>query len=153
VAEERPHKVHTLVYLASCLLQSGESLMQVASEDRQSPLEHAAIMDADRGLYQFSPSCIQELLYHDCDPTDLVLAQTLLTPQALAPLFTPVRLSNRYESIRRVAIETLQDRAVGIDLQRQLRAKTLCDHVYSLDSSHSPFFSVPDELVECLIAA
>lgn len=152
VAEVLPQKIQTLVYLASFLLQSGESLMQVAAEDVHSPMKRAMVIDATDGSICHLPrNGVRELFYHDCDATDLALAQALLTPQALVPLFTPVRLSERYESVRRVSIETTQDRAVSIDLQRHLRAKTLCNQVYSLDSGHSPFFSMPAELVKCLV--
>lgn len=152
VAEEMPQKIHTLVYLASLLLQSGESLMQVATEDMSSQLGRVMVIDnADSSVCQIARECVEEFFYHDCAAADITLAQALLTPQAMAPLFTPVRLSERYERVRRVAIETTQDHAIAIAFQRHLRTKKLCDQVYTLDSSHSPFFSMPGELVKYLV--
>lgn len=152
VAEVMPHRIHTLVYLASFLLQSGESLMQAVAADAHSPLERVMALEANGSVCHIPREDVAERFYQDCEIADIVLAQALLTPQAMAPLWTPVQLTERYESVRRVSIETTLDRAVSIDLQRNLRAKKLCDQVYTLVSSHSPFFSMPDELVKCLIA-
>lgn len=152
VAEVMPHKLHALVYLASFVLQSGESLMQAAAADLHSPLGRAMAIEANGSACYMPRDSVAELFYQDCEIADIVLAQTLLTPQAMAPLWTPVQLTERYESVRRVSIETTLDRAVNIDLQRRLRARTLCNQVYTLVSSHSPFFSMPDELVQCLVA-
>ncbi|MGH2506079.1 MAG: alpha/beta fold hydrolase [Ktedonobacteraceae bacterium] len=152
VAEVLPHKIHTLVYLASCVLPSGQSLMQAAEADGQSQLKEGCVIDTNSQLCHLLPNCLGELFYQDCEAADVTLAQALLTPQPLAPLLTPVRLSERFERVRRASIETALDRVVSIDFQRYARANKLCDQVYTLASGHSPFFSMPDALVQCLVA-
>lgn len=153
VAEELPHKIRALVYLASFLLESGESLMQSVALDAEAQMEQMGEIDEARGVFTLARKGIQGLFYHDCPSVDVTLAHALLTPQAIAPLFTPVRLTDRYESVRRISIETCQDHMLGVDFQRLLRSRKPCDRVYSLNSSHSPFFSMPDALVEYLLAA
>lgn len=152
VAERLPHRLHALVYVASPLLQSGKALMHVAMQNTSFSLEYAFLLSADSRVCHPVPDSVATLFYHDCDAADRILAQALLTPQPLAPLWTPVQLSKRYESVRRISIETTLDRVVSIDVQRQQRAKTLCNQVYTLDSGHCPFFSLPEELVQCLFA-
>lgn len=152
VAERVPHRLHALVYVASPLLQSSKALMHVAMQDTSFHLEHAFFLSADRRVCHPIQNNVVTLFYHDCDTADRILAQALLTPQPLAPLWTPVQLSERYASVRRVSVETTLDRVVGIDLQRHQRVQTLCNQVYTLASGHCPFFSMPEELVQCLVA-
>lgn len=153
VAEDMPRQVRVLVYLASFLLKSGESLMEAATQDMQSLIAQSSEMDVDRGVLRMRREMVSELFYHDCALEDIALAQSLLTPQAVAPLVTPIWLTDRYEGVRRAVIETVQDRLFGIDFQRQMHTKTPCDQIFSLNTSHSPFFSAPEKLVECLLAA
>ena len=45
------------------------------------------------------------------------------------------------------------DGAIVIDMQRAMVAASPCDKVISLKASHSPFLSMPDELVDALESA
>ena len=58
----------------------------------------------------------------------------------------------RYGTVPRVFIECLQDGAIPIEVQRQMVAEVPCETVLTLDTSHSPFFSAPEELVEHLLS-
>ena len=80
------------------------------------------------------------------------LANLLLEPEPNWPGFTPLRLSeSRYGRVPKVYIECTQDRAVTPMLQRMMLRDTPCDRVFSMDTSHSPFFSQPDGLVDLLV--
>ncbi|MCB0279745.1 MAG: alpha/beta hydrolase, partial [Calditrichaeota bacterium] len=66
--------------------------------------------------------------------------------------FEPLHLSpERYGQIEKVYIECLQDRAVTLPLQRRMQSDSPCAKVISLDSSHSPFFSMPERLADELM--
>ena len=43
-------------------------------------------------------------------------------------------------------IETLQDRAVSPSFQKEMYERLPCRKVVSMNISHSPFFSAPEEL-------
>jgi hypothetical protein len=45
----------------------------------------------------------------------------------------------------------LQDRALPVSLQRKMIVDSPCQHVFELNSDHSPFFSQPRQLAECLL--
>jgi hypothetical protein len=78
------------------------------------------------------------------------LANALLEPNW--PGFTPLRLSeSRYGSVPKVYVACTEDRAVTPTLQRMMLRDTPCDRVFSMATSHSPFFSQPGRLVDLLI--
>ncbi len=66
--------------------------------------------------------------------------------------FTALRLSEgRYGRVPKVYIACMQDRAVTPRLQHMMLRDTRCERVFSMDTSHSPFFSQPDRLVDLLV--
>jgi pimeloyl-ACP methyl ester carboxylesterase len=94
----------------------------------------------------------REGLYHDCADEITELANGLIEPEPHWSRFTPLHLTpERYGRVAKVYIECLQDRALTLETQRRMQRDTPCDKVYSLDSSHSPFFSQPEELAATLI--
>jgi hypothetical protein len=44
----------------------------------------------------------------------------------------------------------VRDRAISIGQQRRMQAYGPCEKVFTLDTDHSPFFSMPDELTAIL---
>jgi pimeloyl-ACP methyl ester carboxylesterase len=152
-AEARPHKVRTLVYLAAYLLADGESVAQKALQDERSLVTSNMIVAPDRKSCILRDTAIKDALYGDCPDEDVILAQSLLAPEALAPLTTPIRTSvANYGHVPRIYIECRRDRAVSLSEQRRMYGATPCQAIISMDTDHSPFFSSPDELTAHLLA-
>jgi pimeloyl-ACP methyl ester carboxylesterase len=152
-AEARPQKVRTLVYLAAYLLADGESVAQKALQDERSLVTTNMIVAPDRKSCILRDTAIKDALYGDCPDEDVILAQALLAPEALAPLTTPIRTSAaNYGRVPRIYIECRRDRAVSLSEQRRMYAATPCQAIISMDTDHSPFFSSPDELTAHLLA-
>ena len=62
---------------------------------------------------------------------------------------TPIKITNsNFGKVGRIYIETLQDRAMSPSLQKQMYLATPCQKIISLNSGHSPFFSIPQELAQ-----
>src|SRR5713101_6473680 len=75
VAEERPEKIATLVYLAAYLLQNGESLSQVASVDTDSLLLPIVMVNREQGYATFKEEApLKEVVYADCSDEDVARA-------------------------------------------------------------------------------
>ena len=75
----------------------------------------------------------------------------MLRPQAVLPLATPVHLTpQRFGRIPRVYVESTDDRALSIAIQRDMIERSAPVDVRSLHASHSPFFSMPDRLAAAL---
>jgi pimeloyl-ACP methyl ester carboxylesterase len=152
VAEERPEKIATLVYLAAYLLQNGESLSQVASVDTDSLLLPMVLVNREQGYATFKEEApLKEAIYADCSDEDVERAMSLLVPQALAPFVTPISTTvERFGRVPRVYIECLHDRVISPSCQEKMYTALPCQQIISMETSHSPFFSAPEELVRHL---
>lgn len=178
-AEQRSSRISGLVYLAAYLVPNEKAMMDYAVLDTESlvvrnitpalppwmlrVLQRVTRHRTARWLLAFTlparvqrhvlkPEVYREALYHDCGDEITELACALLEPEPNWPGFTPLRLSeSRYGRVPKVYIECTQDRAVTPKLQRMMLRDTPCDRVFSMDTSHSPFFSQPGRLVELLV--
>ncbi len=178
-AERRPGRILGLVYLAAYLVPDGRSMMDYAMTDRESLVVQntelaldrkfipllmrlfrrewlqrlcAAILPQRLQVHRLRRSAYREALYHDCADEITELANVLLEAEPNWAGFSALRLSDAaYGSVPKVYIECLQDRAVTLTLQRRMLAQSPCDRVYTMDSSHSPFFSQPLQLAGHLI--
>jgi len=146
-AEQRPDKVKLLVYLAAFLLRDGETLFSVAENETGSLILPNLVMSEDGASATIREDVIKEALFHDCSDDDAERAKSRFAPQALAPFVTPLALTEEnFGRVPRVYIETLQDRAVSPSFQKELYERLPCQEVVSMDTSHSPFFSAPEDL-------
>jgi pimeloyl-ACP methyl ester carboxylesterase len=155
VAEMRPEKIVTLVYLAAHLPQNGQSINAIKrsylgqSGNMGAPLppDPDIIIDTKEGINIFKKERAREVLYHDCSDEDVAYAVARLCPESLAIFETPLTLTEeRFGRVPRVYIETLEDRRVPPELQKKMYTAQPCRRVFSLIASHSPLFSVPEEL-------
>ncbi len=146
-AEQRPDKVKLLVYLAAFLLRDGETLFSVAENETGSLVLPNLVMSEDGASATIREDVIKEALFHDCSDEDAERAKSRFAPQALAPFVTPLALTEEnFGRVPRVYIETLQDRAVSPSFQKEMYERLPCQKVVSMDTSHSPFFSAPEDL-------
>jgi len=97
------------------------------------------------------PEIYKEGLYADCEDDITGLAKVLLSHEPVQSAITPLQLTEKnFGSIPRVYIECTEDKAVAPFIQRKMYTEMHYEKVYSLPTSHSPFFSKPKELVEIL---
>ena len=153
VAERIPDHISRLVYVTAFLLQDGQSLAEIASQqvegDTAPPLP---ILFAEDGM-----SCTIETdqvgpaFYGHCTEEQVTKVLSLLTPEPTAILNVPVSItSGNFGSIPRAYIEAADDQAIDIRKQRRMHDALPCNPVLTLESDHSPFYSMPDQLVEML---
>jgi pimeloyl-ACP methyl ester carboxylesterase len=153
VAERRPGKVRALVYLCAFLLRNGESLLQVAGEDVTSLVVQNLVVADDQRSCTVRVEALRDAFYGDCRDEDVALAKLCLQPEPMAPMATPVSVTEgNFGRAPRVYIECLQDRAIPPALQKRMYTAMACRQVISMDTSHSPFFSAPQALVDHLLA-
>jgi pimeloyl-ACP methyl ester carboxylesterase len=151
VAERVPDRVELLVYVAAFLLQPGQTVLEVATSVPPS-VPHLDVRE-EEGLVAVRPEAAPLVFYDDCSPQEAQWATALLVPEALAPRRTPAALTeDRFGGVPRVYVETTNDRALAVALQRRMQAALPCREVARLRSGHSPFLSMPGTLAERLIA-
>ncbi len=149
-AEAVPDKIRKLVYLTAFIVPSGKASLEIAQSDTENDLAGNVDFAADGKSIKVKDAAIRPAFYAQCPNDDVALARTLLVPEATAGFQTPLLLTPaRWGSIPRLYIECLRDRAISLAAQRKMAASAPCD-VVSLDTDHSPFFSMPDQLTAIL---
>jgi pimeloyl-ACP methyl ester carboxylesterase len=150
-AEYRPHKIEKLVYLAAYLIPNGKTQREYSVQDTQGWLKPYVTLHNDLQATTLHPAIYQEGLYHDCDENITNLAKLLLSHEPVESGITPLQLTDQnFGTVPKVYIECTQDRAVTPFIQKKMYTETVCDKIYSMDASHSPFFSKPGELADIL---
>lgn len=150
-AERRPEQIKLLVYLTGFLLPSGETLLGMAQTDEEAMVLTNVAVNEEKGIITVREDKIGEIFYGDVSDDDVEWAKHQLISQPLAPFVTPVSVSEgNFGRVRRTYIECLQDRAIGPATQKRMYTGLPCERVVSMETSHSPFLSAPEELAEHL---
>jgi pimeloyl-ACP methyl ester carboxylesterase len=150
-AEYRPGKIEKLVYLAAYLIPNGKTQKEYSVQDTAGVLKPFVTMHEALNAHTLQPEIYKEGLYADCDEYITELAKYILSHEPVESGITPLELTEEnFGSVPRVYIECTEDKAVTPFIQRKMYTETVCEKVYSISSSHSPFFSKPQELVNIL---
>ena len=147
-------KIKKLVYLSAYLLHNGESLYNKSLEPtHESSLIGQNWVQTSADVASINPDGIKEVFCADCTDAQVNVIKTKTTAQPIAPLGTPVSVNtdvNKYKE-KRYYIETTLDNAVPNAVQKQMYTALPCKQVFSLQTSHSPFLSEPNQLADLLI--
>lgn len=146
-AEYRPDKIEKLVYLAAYLIPDGKTQKEYSVLDANGILKPYVTMYEELNAHTLQPEIYKEGLYHDCDDDITELAKVLLSHEPVESGNTPLHLTDHnYGRVPRIYIECTEDKAVTPFIQRKMYTEMPCEKVYSMSTSHSPFFSKPREL-------
>jgi len=154
-------KIDKLIYLDAFLPQNDESVFSLAGKirernntsstsqlNKQQP--ELLIFSEDKKSCKWNPELAEQIFYHDCSRQDIAFAKDHLSWQSVATLATPVHVTDSvYGVIKKYYILCTQ--AKDLD-KSSLTSYVHCEKIYKLSSSHSPFFSMPEKLVDILIA-
>lgn len=152
VAEYRSEKIEKLIYLAAYLVPNGKTQFEYSSQDTTSVLKPYVTRYPELNAHTLQPEIYKEGLYEDCENDITEMAKLLLSYEPIESGITPLVLTDEnYGSIRRFYIECTNDKAVTPFIQRKMYSETKCEKVYSMQTSHSPFFSKPLELCELFL--
>ena len=149
-AEAAPEWFERLVYVSAFLPIDGDSLVSIAAMDKHSDLHGASRVSWPKGVVVINPDRLAPVYYGDCSKADLDWVGARIVPESLRPSLAKVRLTKRFQSVPRSYIRCTQDRGLSIQMQDRLMERQPCQHVASLDASHSPFLSMPDKFVAAL---
>ncbi len=150
-AEYRAQKVEKLVYLAAYLIPDGRTQREYSIQDTAAVLKPFVTMHDNINAHTLETEIYKEGLYHDCDDDITEQAKLLLSHEAVESGIIPLQLTGEnFGSIPRFYIECTEDRAVTAFIQQKMYSEMPCEKVYSMSTSHSPFFSQPEKLVDIL---
>jgi pimeloyl-ACP methyl ester carboxylesterase len=153
-AEYRSDKIERLIYLAAYLVPNGKTQREYSLQDTQGVLKPYVIKHDETNSTTLKSEIYKEGLYHDCDDSIVELAKVLLSHEPFVSGITPLKLTEKnFGQVPKTYIECTEDRAVTPFIQRLMYTETPCEKIYSLPTSHSPFFSRPNELCAILLEA
>jgi len=152
VAEAIPDRIEKLVYLGAYVPANGQSLLALASVDKESMLGPNLIPSADKLTLDVKK---ENLINIFCaDGSDNIKSELLANYRAepAIPFTNAVTLTgDNFGKADKYYIYTLQDHAIGGSLQKQMVAAAGISKTYSLDSSHCPFLSMPSPVTAVLL--
>lgn len=151
VAELCPDKVEALVYLTALVPLNGHSIFGAAMADAASEVPASLILNEAEGWVFSKEEFIKPVYYTDCSDEDVAAAKARLRVEPLAAAMEPVSISpERFGRVTKYYIECLGDHALTPSYQKQLYTQTPVQEVFSLESSHSPFLSMPKDVAKIL---
>lgn len=152
VAEKIPNQIEKLVYIGAFLPANGQSLTDLALTDTQSHLG-PSLIPVNGGLtLDILPDSIINVFCQDgsAQTKQLILNQFKQEPGI--PFQNKITLTaDAFGSVDKYYIKTLQDHAVGPDLQSRMITAAGITKVYPIQSGHCPFLSMPDSVTEILL--
>lgn len=152
VAEYRPEKIEKLIYLAAYLIPNGKTQADYSSQDVDGILKPYVTRYSESNSHTLQSEIYKEGLYHDCDDDIYQMARLILSHESVVTGTTPLELTEEnFGSVRKFYIECTEDRAVTPFIQQKMYRETVCEKVYKIATSHSPFFSRPQELCDIFL--
>jgi pimeloyl-ACP methyl ester carboxylesterase len=152
-AEAVPDQIERLVYLTAYLPQSGVSLASLARRDMETATASERVEIDGVECFTISRDAARRAFYQDVSDADFETAMARIGPEPVS-IFREkaVFTKDRFDRVPRVYIHCTQDKAIGYTLQREMVRDTPCASVLTLESGHSPFVTMPQELAEALLS-
>ena len=146
--------IAALVYLAAFLVPNGKTLEGVMRQIPARPESAGSlVMNADDTTSRIADDAVQRVFFNTTRPDLVERAKQLVGAEPMRSFTTPAHLTDaRWGSIPRYYIECTEDRAIAPALQRMMQEKLPCRRAFQLSTDHSPFYSAPEALTECLDA-
>ena len=151
VAELKPDKIRSLVYLAAYFPKDGQNLLDLAMTDGDSHSGKNAKIQEKDGIADIPEEFLQDDFLADGSPEMLARLQANYRPEPLDGFIAPVKTSAaNWGRVPKVYIYTKQDHAVSYALQQRMTAGVELASTVTLDTSHSPFLSQPAQVISAL---
>ncbi|RDC66252.1 alpha/beta fold hydrolase [Adhaeribacter pallidiroseus] len=149
-------KVEKLIFLDAFLPQNGESVFSLAAKFIPPPgtgkptFTDSFIFDQTGATFTLDTAKVVNFLYHDCSAKDIAFAKANLGKQPVAPFATPVQVTEAiYGVIPKYYIVCTEARNGNMS---EMAKNVSVNKVVTLATSHSPFFSRPEALLDLLIS-
>jgi pimeloyl-ACP methyl ester carboxylesterase len=162
-------RIGHIIFLAAGLPVEGKSVFEAtggeAETDASGELRATRLMDDSGGMLRFirplpdgtmewhSRDGAKEFFYHDCDDATVDWAFSRLSPGISPFPAEKLHLPQFWEAqLPRSYIRCLEDRSKPLAMSQEV-VRRLGVEELTIDASHSPFLSKPEELAELFVAA
>ena len=151
VAELRPKKIEKLVYISAFLLPNGGSFFDAVQKVKGSDAVDNFELSKDKTHAFIKEDETQNAFAHDIPKEVFDGAKAYIVPEPAAPLMYELQVTDEnFGQIPKYYVECTEDRAIPIEVQRALY-KGKVEKTYTLNSSHTPNFSQPENLAKILL--
>jgi pimeloyl-ACP methyl ester carboxylesterase len=148
-------KLSHLVYLCALCLPAGKKLADLSVDNSRARLRGLLTFNEDGNAVVNAemPVEAKACFYHDCTDAQAAYAMQRLTPQPMTNMATVVE-GNPMASIHSTYVFCTEDFTIPIEVQRAMvnavRDSGVTLNEVTLASSHSPFFSMPNQLAHAI---
>ncbi len=151
LAEHCPERIEAAVYLAGLMLGDGASLAATCSGITTSAVVNNLRFSGDGLTVELDRGIAHQAFAADVDKAHFEKLTHELTAEPTALMKTTLSLSDsRYGTVPRYYIECTRDNVVPIGFQQAMAMAQTLEAYYTMDSSHAPMLSQPDELCDIL---
>lgn len=145
-------RVKALVFVAAVIPLNGEIAFQTLDPNTDVNFGKCVDTDSRQNLFRLKKSGpLYSSFFQDvpADEADALVASMVDEPMGVGttPLAYP---KAKFDALPKFYIETLQDQVLTLATQRRIQARVNLRSVISMDASHSPFLSRPQEFVKNL---
>jgi pimeloyl-ACP methyl ester carboxylesterase len=152
--QHRPDAVARLVLVNALLVEDGEAALpklQTAGEECAFLRPGALVFSDDGNSVSVAPSFVVDGFYNHCSAADAEWASARLCAESVAPLMVPLRVTvDGFGSVPKIYLGSRGDRVLPWWFQVKM-SKAAGAQFVELHGDHSPFLSVPHELVARLL--
>lgn len=154
VAEKIPGRISKVIYVGAFLPANGQALTDLAFADPGSKLGASLLPSEDQLTLDVKKENLAALFIADGDEATQQVVLNNYRAEPAIPLASKVSTTKeRFGSVEKVYIKTLQDRVISPAFQDKMIAAAGITAVYEINTSHSPFLSQPKELSGLLVKA
>jgi pimeloyl-ACP methyl ester carboxylesterase len=150
VAELRPEKISSLVYLTAFLVPAGVSFFDAVQGVQGSKAVENFYLSEDQTRAFVKEEALHQAFAHDVPLAQFEQAAAHIVPEPAAPLGYKLQVSDEvFGKVPKYYIECTEDKAIPIEVQRSMHTGKV-RKVFVLDTSHTPNFSAPQKLAHIL---
>ena len=152
VTEKLPEKIEKLVYIAAYVPANGQSLMELSMMDKQSLLPASLLPSQDQLTLDIKKENLFNIFCQDATAKEQEMVLANYRPEPAIPFTNKVAVTDQnFGKVDKYYIRTINDHAVGLNLQNQMIETAGIKHVFSLHTGHCPFISQPEQTTDLLI--
>lgn len=154
VAEIIPAKIQKIIYIAAFIPENKSSLFLEAKHSKLS-LDQLLTLDVEKNYMMCNlsdPLMIKKTFYNKCADHDFNFALKNLQIEPLLPMGQTIKISEQnFGQVNKLYLACLEDFGIDIDNQLRMANNAKIKNIIKLASDHSPFFSMPNELVQAIL--
>jgi len=151
-AEKIPQKIEKLIFIGAFVPANGQSILQLAATDQSSLFGPALIPSSDQLSLGMKLTDLAPVFCADgSDAVKQLLIANYRSEPSIPFGSVATITAAKFGSVDKYYIYTSKDMAIGLANQQRMAKSAGITKVYTIESSHCPFLSKPDELTTILI--